>query len=106
MATPAAPALSGNCSLNPVSLASNNSTGTPSYTSAAGSGANTSAYVGTQQLSMLPACSSSGFGKIEKADGTTKFGGTTIFTLPPDVDVHSEIFYNYAHLAPFFSAQY
>ena len=79
----------------PLSQASNNSTGMSGYTSSCGSGANTSAYVGTQQLAMLPGCSSSGFGKIERSTGNIAFGSEVTYTLGADVDIHSEIYYNW-----------
>jgi len=79
----------------PLSQASNNSTGMSGYTSSCGSGASTSAYVGTQQLSLLPGCSSSGMGEIQRSTGSYKFGGSATFTLMADVDIHSEIHYTY-----------
>ena len=80
----------------PLSQASNNSTGMSGYTSSCGAGASTSAYVGTQQLALLPGCSSSGMGEIQRSTGTTKFGGSATYTLGADVDVHSEIHYTYS----------
>ena len=80
----------------PLSQSSNNSTGMSGYTSACGSDASTSAYVGTQQLAVLPGCSSSGMGEIQKSTGSTKFGGSATYTLGADVDVHSEIHYTYS----------
>jgi len=84
----------------PLSQSSNNSTGMSGYTSACGSDASTSAYVGTQQLAVLPGCSSSGMGEIQKSTGSTKFGGSATYTLGADVDVHSEIHYTYSLPTP------
>jgi len=83
----------------PLSQASNNSTGMSGYTSSCGAGASTSAYVGTQQLAVLPGCSSSGMGEIQRSTGTADLGGTATYTLGADVDIHSEIHYTY-NLAP------
>jgi len=79
----------------PLSQASNNSTGMAGYTSSCGAGASTSAYVGTQQLAILPGCSSSGMGEIQRVTGGSKLGETMTFTLSADVDIHSEIHYTY-----------
>jgi len=80
----------------PLSQASNNSSGMSGYTSSCGDDASTSAYVGTQQLALLPGCSSSGMGEIQRSTGTTGFGGSASYTLSPDVDIHSEIHYTYS----------
>ena len=80
----------------PLSQASNNSTGMSGYTSSCGAGASTSAYVGTQQLAVLPGCSSSGMGEIQRSTGSTETGDSATYTLGADVDVHSEIHYTYS----------
>jgi len=80
----------------PLSQASNNSTGMSGYTSSCGAGASTSAYVGTQQLSTLPGCSSSGMGEIQRSTGTANLGQAVTYTLGADVDIHSEIHYTYS----------